>query len=148
MLRGTSLFICDDCKTIFMGLDIEWNCLPMSATQQCTKCGGWHTMPGRHLDSPDREFYESLWKREDETGNHHVTCAYRLDELEKYLKKCDEWNSTDHTKEGDEKDETALEDKSQETFLDICIIALGLLLVLILEFFDDIIDKIKSKLEK
>ena len=84
MLRGTSLFICDDCKTIFMGLNIEWNCLPMSATQQCTKCGGWHTMPGRHLDSPDREFYESLWKREDETGNHHVTCAYRLDELEKY----------------------------------------------------------------
>ena len=65
MLRGTSLFICDDCKTIFMGLDIEWNCLPVSATQQCTKCGGWHTMPGRHLDSPDREFYESLWKRED-----------------------------------------------------------------------------------
>ena len=39
MLRGTSLFICDDCKTIFMGLDIEWNCLPVSATQQCTKCG-------------------------------------------------------------------------------------------------------------
>ena len=77
-----------------MGLDIEWNCTSLSATQQCTKCGGWHTMPGRHLDSPDREFYESLWKREDETGNHHVTCAYRLDELEKYLKKCDEWNST------------------------------------------------------
>ena len=54
MLRGTSLFICDDCKTIFMGLNIEWNCLPVSATQQCIKCGGWHTMPGRHLDSPDR----------------------------------------------------------------------------------------------
>ena len=42
MLRGTSLFICDDCKTVFMGLDIEWNCTPLSATQQCIKCGSWH----------------------------------------------------------------------------------------------------------
>ena len=145
MLRGTSLFICDDCKTIFMGLDIEWNCLPMSATQQCTKCGGWHTMPGRHLDSPDREFYESLWKREDETGNHHVTCAYRLDELEKYLKKCDEWNSTDHTNELEEMDANKPEEKKKETFWEQCGVAIILILFLPFYLYDCLKEKFKAR---
>ena len=99
MLRGTRLFICDDCKNRFMGLDIEWNCTSLSAPQQCTKCGGWHTMPDQEQYSLYRESYEVLWKRVDETNNHNVTCAYRVDELENCVKKCDEWNSTDSTNE-------------------------------------------------
>lgn len=151
MLRGTSLFICDNCKNIFMGLDVEWNCTPLSATQQCTKCGSWHTMPGRHLDSPDREFYEKLWKRGDETSNHNVTCAYRIDELEKCLNKCEEWNSTDHTKELEEMDKEKAKRKDSpktETFLDQCGIALLLILYLPFYLYDCIKEIYKSKITK
>ena len=98
MLIGTSFFICDDCKAIFKGLYMEQNMTPLAATQQCVKCGSWHTMPGRHLDSPDREIYEMIWQQEDETGNHGATCACSFDKLEKCWKECDEWNSVDRTK--------------------------------------------------
>lgn len=139
MLRGTTLFICNDCKNIFMGLDVEWNCTSLSATQQCIKCGGWHTMPGMDLDSPDREFYEKLWQREDQTGNHNVTCAYRIDMLEDCLKKCEEWNSADHTKKFEEMDADEARRKNNpktETFWEQCAIAVILILYLPFYFYD------------
>lgn len=126
-----------------MGLDIEYNCLPYSATQQCTKCGSWHTMPKGYSDSSEREFYEWLWKREDETGNHNVTCAYRIDELEKCLKKCDEWNSTDHTIEFEEEDK-GKEPIKKETFLDQCGIAIILILYIPFYLYDCIKEKFRS----
>lgn len=151
MLRGTSLFICDDCKNRFMGLDVEWNCTPLSAPQQCIKCGSWHTMPDLDLDFLDRELYEKLWKRGDETGNHTVTCAYRIDELENCIKRCDEWNSTDHTKELEEMDEEEAKRKDSpktETFLDQCGIALLLILYLPFYLYDCVKERYKSKITK
>ena len=133
MLIGTSLFICDDCKAIFKGLYMERNMTPLAATQQCVKCGSWHTMPGRHLDSPDREIYVEIWKQEDETGYHGATSACRIDKLEKCLKECDEWNSVDRTKELEEMDaeEARRRDSPEpETFMDQCLIAIFIILYL------------------
>ena len=102
-------------------------------------------MPGRHLDSSDREFYEKLWLLEDENGNHHVTCAYQLDKLEKCLKKCDEWNSTDHTKELEEMDANKPEEKKKETFWEQCGVAIILILFLPFYLYDCLKEKFKAR---
>ena len=148
MLRGTSLFICDDCKAIFMGLNMEWNMTPLAATQQCVKCGSWHTMPGRRLDSPNREVYEKIWQQEDETGNHSATCTFSLKKLEECLKKCDEWNSKDRTKELNEMDAEEIRKRDNpepETFVDKCLVAIIIILYLPFYFYDCIKEKMKLR---
>ena len=61
MLRGTSIFICDNCGHIFKALDIEYNCTALSAPQKCPKCGSYHTMPMDDLDFPRKTIYEGIW---------------------------------------------------------------------------------------
>ena len=62
MLRGTSIFICDNCGHIFKALDIEYNCTALSAPQKCPKCGSYHTMPMNDLDFPGKTIYEGIWE--------------------------------------------------------------------------------------
>lgn len=45
MLRGTTIFKCDNCKKKFKGLDIEYNCTSLSNPQRCPYCGSFHTIP-------------------------------------------------------------------------------------------------------
>lgn len=99
MLRDTSIFICDNCEHIFKALDIEYNCMALSAPQKCPKCGSYHTMPVNDLDFPGKTIYERIWEKQDKTGNHNVTCYYPSDILAKSLKEREEWNSQDHTEE-------------------------------------------------
>lgn len=90
MLRDTSIFICDNCEHIFKALDIEYNCMALSAPQKCPKCGSYHTMPVNDLDFPGKTIYEGIWEKQDKTGNHNVTCYYPSDILAKSLKECEE----------------------------------------------------------
>ena len=47
MLRGTLIFICDNCGHKFKALDIEYNCTTLSAPQKCPKCGSFEKMGDR-----------------------------------------------------------------------------------------------------
>lgn len=96
MLRGTSIFICDNCEHLFKALDIEYDCMALSAPQECPKCGSYHTMPADDLRFPGRTCYEDIWRSQDRTGNHDVICYYPSDRLANSLKDCEEWNSEDH----------------------------------------------------
>lgn len=146
MLRGTSIFTCDQCGNVFMALDIEYNCMVYSVPQKCPKCGSYHTMPGRG-NNINRFIYESIWKQQDEAGNQDVACYYPLDILGQSLKECEEWNSQDHTAEFEEEDKKIArmnEALKKETFWDQC----GIAVVLILASPWLIYEEIKARIKK
>lgn len=96
MLRGTSIFICDNCGHKFKALDIEYNCTALSAPQECPKCCSYRTMPENDLEFPGKSIYEDIWRKQSRTGNHNVICYYPSDRLENGLKECEEWNTQEH----------------------------------------------------
>ncbi len=70
MVRGTALFICDECGKKFQAPDIEYMATVYSAPQKCPKCGNWHTMPigigaisGKF--NPQRAMYKKIWENMD-----------------------------------------------------------------------------------
>ncbi len=70
MLRGTTIFICDECGKKFTAPDIEYNATVFSMPQPCPKCGSWHTMPagvGSLLGkfNPQRVMYKKIWEKMD-----------------------------------------------------------------------------------
>ena len=73
MLRGTTIFKCDNCKKKFKGLDFEYNCTSLSNPQKCPYCGSFHTMQSGS-ETFYRSTYETIWKRMDKSGEHEVTC--------------------------------------------------------------------------
>ncbi len=70
MLRGTTLFICDECGNKFTAPDIEYMATVFSAPQPCPKCGSSHTMPigvGSLLGKMNlqRAVYKKIWEKMD-----------------------------------------------------------------------------------
>lgn len=87
MLRGTTIFKCDNCKKKFKGLDIEYNCTSLSNPQRCPYCGSFHAIPsGSEIFF--RSTYETIWKRMDESGEHEVTCFYEQGKLTESIDEC------------------------------------------------------------
>lgn len=70
MFRGYCTFVCDDCKTRFTAMDIEYACTTYSAPMKCPGCGSMHTYPKRpfllSFLGLDKRVYKSIWKRMDE----------------------------------------------------------------------------------
>ena len=67
MVRGERLFICDDCKKVFWGLDIEYNCTVWSVPVPCPRCGKSHTWP--LFDIGGKLVYKSIWKHLEENDD-------------------------------------------------------------------------------
>ena len=79
MVRGTTLFICTQCKKVFLAPDIEYDAMCLSVPMPCERCGSRRTLPMK-LDlfafsdklNPNKPLkeqllyyssYEEIWKR-------------------------------------------------------------------------------------
>ena len=69
MVRGERLFICDDCKKVFWGLDIEYMCTVHSYPVPCPRCGKTHTGPLFEMVLGGRCIYKSIWKHLEENDD-------------------------------------------------------------------------------
>lgn len=83
MIRGTTLFICTECKKVFLAPDVEYDAMAYSVPMPCERCGSRRTMPLQisissrydelNPDKPleeqlqDYSIYKSIWER---TGSH------------------------------------------------------------------------------
>lgn len=67
MVRGHRLFVCDDCKKVFRGLDIEYNCTVWSYPIPCPRCGKSHTWP--LFDFGGKFIYKSIWRCLEESDD-------------------------------------------------------------------------------
>ena len=47
MIRGTTLFICTECKKVYLAPDVEYRAMAYSVPIPCERCGSMHTMPLR-----------------------------------------------------------------------------------------------------
>ena len=47
MIRGTTLFICTECKKVYLAPDVEYHAMAHSVPMPCERCGGMRTMPLR-----------------------------------------------------------------------------------------------------
>lgn len=47
MIRGTTLFICTQCKKAYLAPDVEYHAMAHSVPMPCERCGGMRTMPLR-----------------------------------------------------------------------------------------------------
>lgn len=45
MIRGPKIFKCDNCKKIFVGMDIELGATVFSVPLKCPRCSSMHTKP-------------------------------------------------------------------------------------------------------
>lgn len=61
MVKGIRLFKCDNCKKIFIGLDIEYGATVFSQPVSCPKCNSSHTRP---LFS-SKSMYKRIWEEHD-----------------------------------------------------------------------------------
>lgn len=79
MIRGTTLFICTQCKKVYLAPDVEYRAMAHSVSIPCERCGSMHTMPLRlsifsksdelNPSKPleeqlwDYSIYKSIWER-------------------------------------------------------------------------------------
>lgn len=144
MLKGTTIFKCDNCKKKFKGLDIEYNCTSLSNPQRCPYCGSFHTMPSGS-ENFYRSTYETIWKRMDESGEHEVTCFYEQSKLTESIDECNEWNEQDEESKAEEEVENKEKNSKEKlSFLDYFLIAI----LLIVSLFKGMLDSIKNAFEK
>lgn len=84
MIRGTTLFICTQCKKVYLAPDVEYHAMAHSVPMPCERCGGMRTMPLRlsifsksdelNPDKPlekqlqDYSIYKSIWGRTGSCG--------------------------------------------------------------------------------
>ena len=65
MIRGTTLFICTQCKKVFLAPDVEYHAMALSVPMPCERCGSIRTMPmkGLFVDSinPDKPLEQQLY---------------------------------------------------------------------------------------
>lgn len=59
MVRGTTLFICTECKKVFLAPDVEYGATVYSMPMPCKRCGSIRTMP---LLMPHYWFYKDVWE--------------------------------------------------------------------------------------
>lgn len=83
MVRGTTLFICTECKKVFLAPDVEYSAMVYSVPMPCERCGSRRTLPMKldlfvHSDKlnpnkplkeqlRDYSSYENIWKRMSDT---------------------------------------------------------------------------------
>ena len=60
MIRGMTLFICTECKKVFLAPDVEYNAMALSVPMPCKRCGSRRTLPVLQLLS--YPFYKTIWK--------------------------------------------------------------------------------------
>lgn len=131
MLRGTTIFKCDNCKKKFKGLDIEYNCTSLSNPQKCPYCGSFHTMPSES-ETFYRSTYETIWKRMDKSGEHEVTCFYEQSKLTESIDECNEWNEQNEESKAAEEEYSESSSKDKLSFLDYFLIVI---LLIVSSFF-------------
>lgn len=68
MLRGTTLFICTECKKIFWAPDIELGAMVYSVPMPCKRCGSIRTLPLFQLTS--YPMYKTIWKTMEKERNN------------------------------------------------------------------------------
>lgn len=144
MLRGTTIFKCENCKRKFKGLDIEYNCTNLTTPQKCPYCGSFHTMPNEN-ENFYHSLYETIWKRMDESGEHEVTCIYEKGKLSDSIEECNNWNEQDEEiKAKDNAQNKEKSSKDELSFSNYCLTVIAL----IISSFTDLLDSIKSVFDK
>lgn len=63
MIRGTTLFICTECRHRFKAMDIEYLCTSLSFPQKCPKCQSIRTRPISIFGKMQDKKYEPIWKQ-------------------------------------------------------------------------------------
>ena len=83
MTRGTTLFICTQCKKVFLAPDIEYGAMAFSVPMPCERCGSIRTLPMKFdffVDSinPDKPLerqlrdyavYKDIWGKQGSNSN-------------------------------------------------------------------------------
>lgn len=100
MLRGITIFFCDNCRKRFKGLDMEYRCTILTSPQRCPYCGSYHTLPRNSVGFQD-SLYATIWKNMDESGEYGTTCSIDPKKYLQYIEECDEWNSEPHDNDDD-----------------------------------------------
>ncbi len=71
MIRGKTLFKCDKCGKIFLGVDIEYMATSLSQPIECPGCGSFHTYPVASflMKSVYKEIWAKIfvWRKTDQT---------------------------------------------------------------------------------
>lgn len=101
MLRGITIFFCDNCRKRFKGLDMEYRCTILTSPQRCPYCGSYHTLPRNSVGFQD-SLYATIWKNMDESGEYGTTCSIDPKKYLQYIEECDEWNSEPHDNDDDD----------------------------------------------
>ena len=63
MMRGTTTFVCTECKRKFKAPDIEYLCTALSVPQECPHCQSLRTRPVSILGKMQNKMYEPVWKQ-------------------------------------------------------------------------------------
>ena len=63
MMRGTTTFVCTECKHKFKAPDIEYLCTTLSVPQKCPHCQSIRTRPVNILGKIQNKMYEPIWKQ-------------------------------------------------------------------------------------
>lgn len=63
MVRGSTTFICTNCKHKFLGMDIELGATALSQPISCHKCKSIRTRPTALFPFYQNKLYEGIWKR-------------------------------------------------------------------------------------
>lgn len=113
MLRGITIFFCDNCRKRFKGLDMEYRYTILTSPQRCPYCGSYHTLPRNSVGFQD-SLYATIWKNMDESGEYGTTCSIDPKKYLQYIEECDKWNSEPHDNEDndDDKDNATINLKS------------------------------------
>lgn len=65
MLRGKTLFICDECGNKFRDLDFEYMASVLTTPMKCPKCGSYHTYPATASAFIQKSVYKKIWEQID-----------------------------------------------------------------------------------
>lgn len=60
MVRGKTLFICTECKKVFMAPDVEYGAMAYSVPMPCKRCGSRRTLPVFQLLT--YPVYKGIWE--------------------------------------------------------------------------------------
>lgn len=65
MIRGKTLFTCDECGNKFRDWDFEYMESVLTTPMKCPKCGSYHTYPATALALFRKSVYKKIWEQID-----------------------------------------------------------------------------------
>lgn len=65
MIRGKTLFTCDECGNKFRDWDFEYMASVLTTPMKCPKCGSYHTYPATALALLQKGVYKKIWEQMD-----------------------------------------------------------------------------------